>query len=162
MSQAIAFTEDRLKRAKEMIARYPEGKQKSALLPILHLIQEQYGWVSAPSMDYVAEMLQIQSIEVYEVATFYTMYHLEPVGKHVIEYCRTGPCCTMGGEEVYDHLKEKLNIGANETTKDGLFTLKEVECLAACGWGPCFQIREQFYLHLDNKKVDEIIEELSK
>lgn len=162
MSQAIAFTEERLKRAKEMIARYPEGKQKSALLPILHLIQEQYGWVSAPSMDYVAQMLQIESIEVYEVATFYTMYHLEPVGKHVIEYCRTGPCCTMGGEEVYDHLKEKLNIGANETTKDGLFTLKEVECLAACGWGPCFQIREQFYLHLDNNKVDEIIEELSK
>ena len=113
-------------------------------------------------MDYVASILDIQPVEVYEVATFYTMFHLDPVGKHVIEYCRTGPCCTMGGEDVYDHLKQKLGIGSNETTKDGLFTLKEVECLAACGWGPCFQIREQFYMHLNNQKIDEIIEDLSK
>ncbi len=162
MSDKIVFTEDRLKKVQEIIARYPSGKQKSALLPLLHLIQEQYGWVSAPSMDYVAGLLDIKPVEVYEVATFYTMFHLEPVGKHVIEYCRTGPCCTMGGEEVYDHLKTRLGIEANQTTTDGLFTIKEVECLAACGWGPCFQIREQFYMHLDNGKVDEIIEELSK
>ncbi|MCP9767366.1 NAD(P)H-dependent oxidoreductase subunit E [Lacihabitans sp. LS3-19] len=162
MSDKIAFSEDRLAKAKEIILRYPEGKQKSALLPLLHLAQEQFGWVSAASMDYIAEMLQIEPIEVYEVATFYTMFHLEPVGKHVIEYCRTGPCCTMGGEEVYDHLKTKLKIEANQTTSNGLFTLKEVECLAACGWGPCFQIREKFYMHLTNEKVDGIIEELSK
>lgn len=158
----IAFTEDRLARAEEIIARYPEDRKKSALLPLLHLAQEQHGWVSAGAMDYVADMLGIQSVEVYEVATFYTMFHLEPVGKHVIEYCRTGPCCAMGGEEVYDHLKERLGISANQTTSDGLFTLKEVECLAACGWGPCFQIREKFYMHLDNTKVDHIIDELSK
>lgn len=158
----IAFTEDRLQKSKEIISRYPAGKQKSALLPLLHILQEQYGWVSPQGMDYVAELLDISPIEVYEVATFYTMFHLEAVGKNVIEYCRTGPCCTMGGEEVYEHLKEKLGIEANQTTKDGLFTLKEVECLAACGWGPCFQIREKFYLHLDNKKVDDLIVELSK
>lgn len=158
----IAFTEDRLAQANEIIARYPEGKQKSALLPILHLAQEQYGWVSAKVMDYVAGLLNIAPVEVYEVATFYTMFHLEPVGKHVIEYCRTGPCCTMGGEEVYDYMKEKLGISSNQTTSDGLFTLKEVECLAACGWGPCFQIREKFYMHLDNAKVDQIIDELGK
>jgi NADH-quinone oxidoreductase subunit E len=162
MSQKIVFTEERLKKVKEIIERYPAGKQKSALLPILHLAQEQYGWVSAATMDYVAELLDIQPVEVYEVATFYTMFHLEPVGKHVIEYCRTGPCCTMGGEEVYEHLKNRLKIGTNQTTSDGLFTLKEVECLAACGWGPCFQIREKFFMHLDNDKVDNILEELSK
>jgi NADH-quinone oxidoreductase subunit E len=162
MSQTIVFTEDRLQKSKEIINRYPAGKQKSALLPLLHILQEQYGWVSPQGMDYVAGLLGIEPIEVYEVATFYTMYHLEAVGKNVIEYCRTGPCCTMGGEEVYDHLKAKLGIEANQTSKDGMFTLKEVECLAACGWGPCFQIREKFYMHLNNEKVDEIIEELSK
>ena len=162
MEKKIVFSEDRLIKTKEIIERYPVGKQKSALLPLLHLAQEQFGWVSAPVMDYIAEILNIEPIEVYEVTTFYSMFHLEPVGKHVIEYCRTGPCCTMGGEEVYDHLKNKLGIKANETTTDGLFTIKEVECLAACGWGPCFQIKEQFYMHLDNEKVDEIIEELRK
>lgn len=156
----IAFTPERLAKAQEIIAQYPEGKQKSALLPLLHLAQEQYGWVSAAVMDYVASLLSIEPVEVYEVATFYTMFHLEPVGKHVIEYCRTGPCCTMGGEEVYDHLKKRLQINAGETTSDGVFTLKEVECLAACGWGPCFQIREKFFLHLTPEKVDDIIAQL--
>lgn len=162
MSEIIAFSKDRLAQAEEIIARYPEGRQKSALLPLLHLAQEQYGWVSAAVMDYVAGLLSIEPVEVYEVATFYTMFHLEPVGKHVIEYCRTGPCCSVGGEAVYDYMKERLGVTSNETTKDGLFTLKEVECLAACGWGPCFQIREKFYMHLDNAKVDQIIDELSK
>ncbi|MFN3588259.1 MAG: NADH-quinone oxidoreductase subunit NuoE [Spirosomataceae bacterium] len=160
--ETISFSPARLEEVKEIIHRYPEGKQKSALLPILHLIQEDFGWVSSQAMDYVASLLHIEPIEVYEVATFYTMFHLEPVGKHVIEYCRTGPCCTMGGEEVYDHLQKRLNINTGETTEDEKFTLKQVECLAACGWGPCFQIREKFYLHLTNEKVDEIIEELSK
>jgi len=158
----IVFTPERLAQVQEIISRYPEGKQKSALLPILHIAQEQFAWLSQGVMDYVASLLQIMPVEVYEVASFYTMYHLEPVGKHVIEYCRTGPCVLMGGEEVFDHLQQKLGIKKGETTSDGLFTLKEVECLAACGWGPCFQIREKYYMHLNNQKVDEIIEELSK
>lgn len=158
----IVFTPERLAQVQEIISRYPEGKQKSALLPILHIAQEQFAWLSQGVMDYVASLLQIMPVEVYEVASFYTMFHSEPVGKHVIEYCRTGPCVLMGGEEVFDHLQQKLGIKKGETTSDGLFTLKEVECLAACGWGPCFQIREKYYMHLNNQKVDEIIEELSK
>jgi NADH-quinone oxidoreductase subunit E len=159
---AVIFTTDRLIRAREIIDWYPEGKQKSALLPLLHLLQEQEGWTSPEGMDYVARMLDIQPIEVYEVASFYTMYHLSPVGKHVIEYCRTGPCCLMGGEEVYTHLKQRLGVDTGQTTVDGQFTIKEVECLAACGMGPVFQIREKYYMHLTNEKVDEIIDELSK
>lgn len=162
IADKVQFTPERLAKAKEIINHYPEGKQKSALLPLLHLVQEQWGWVSDVAMDYVAEMLAIQSIEVYEVATFYTMFHLEPVGTHVIEYCRTGPCCLMGGEEVYAHLKNRLGIEVGETTPNGKFTIKEVECLAACGWGPVFQIREKYYMNLTNAKVDEIIDELSK
>ncbi|MGA0559383.1 NADH-quinone oxidoreductase subunit NuoE [Larkinella sp. VNQ87] len=158
----VAFTPERLNKAQEIIARYPEGRQKSALLPLLHLAQEQWGWLSPEVMDYVARMLDIQTIEVYEVATFYTMFHLEPVGKHVIEYCRTGPCCLMGGEEVYDYLKQKLGIQAGETTADQKFTLKEVECLAACGMGPVFQVREKYYMNLTKERVDEIIDELSR
>ncbi|RYZ32501.1 MAG: NAD(P)H-dependent oxidoreductase subunit E [Sphingobacteriales bacterium] len=158
----VEFTPERLKIAQEMIDRYPAERQKSALLPLLHLAQEQWGWLSPEVMDYVGRMLSIQAIEVYEVATFYTMFHLDPVGKHVIEYCRTGPCCLMGGEEIYDYLKQKLGIQAGETTADQKFTLKEVECLAACGMGPVFQIREQYYMNLTRDKVDEIIAELSR
>lgn len=157
----IEFSPENLEKAREIIARYPEGKQKSALIPLLHVVQKQWGWVSPEAMDYIATMLSIQPIEVYEVATFYTMFHLEPVGKHVIEYCRTGPCCLMGGEKVYDHLKQRLGIETGQTTADGQFTLKEVECLAACGWGPVFQIREKYYMNLTNEKVDQIIDELS-
>lgn len=157
----LSFSTENLEKAKEIIARYPEGRQKSALLPLLHLVQKQFGWVSSESMDYVADMLSIEPIEVYEVATFYTMFHLEPTGKHVIEYCRTGPCCLMGGESVYAHLKQRLGIETGQTTADGQFTLKEVECLAACGWGPVFQIREKYYMNLTNDKVDQIIDELS-
>ncbi|WP_221394737.1 NAD(P)H-dependent oxidoreductase subunit E [Dyadobacter sp. NIV53] len=161
-SNPITFTPERLEKVKEIIERYPAGRQKSALLPVLHVAQEQWGWVSSEVMDYVAGLLDILPVEVYEVASFYTMYHLEPVGKHVIEYCRTGPCCLMGGEDIYGYLKQKLGINAGETTGDGLFTIKEVECLAACGWGPVFQIREKYYMNLTETKVDEIIEELSK
>ena len=161
-TQNIAFTPERLAQVQQMIGNYPEGKQKSALLPVLHVAQEQFGWLSEGVMDYVGTLLDISPVEVYEVATFYTMYHLQPVGNHVIEYCRTGPCCLMGGEDVYAHLKNKLGIETGETTSDGKFTLKEVECLAACGWGPVFQIREKYYMNLTNEKVDEIVADLSK
>ena len=162
VANPIEFTPERLALVKDMIARYPEGKQKSALLPVLHVAQDQWGWLSSEVMDHVAALLSIEPIEVYEVATFYTMFHLQPVGKNVIEYCHTSPCCLMGAESVYDHLQQKLGIKTGETTPDGLFSLKEEECLAACGWGPVFQIREKYYMNLTNEKVDSIIEELSQ
>ena len=161
-TKTLDFPKETLELVEKIKGRYPKGKQKSALLPILHLAQAEWGWISQEVMDYVAELLGILPVEVYEVATFYTMFHLEPVGEHVIEYCRTGPCCLMGGVEVYDHLKKRLGIETGQTTKDGKFTIKEVECLAACGWGPVFQIREKYYMNLTTEKVDEIIDELSK
>jgi NADH-quinone oxidoreductase subunit E len=158
----IVFPAETLDLVQKIMKRYPEGKHKSAILPILHLAQAEWKWCSPEVMDYVASLLSIAPVEVYEVASFYTMFHLEPVGEHVIEYCRTGPCCLMGGVEVYDHLKKRLGIQTGETTSDGKFTIKEVECLAACGWGPVFQIKEKFYMQLTAEKVDQIIDELSK
>jgi NADH-quinone oxidoreductase subunit E len=159
----MKFSEEKLSKAKEIIARYPEGKQKSALLPILHLAQEENnGWLSADAMDYVAELLQLQPIEVYEVATFYSMYNLKPVGKYVFEVCQTGPCMLNGSDNIIAYIKEKLAINVGETTKDGLFTLKTVECLGACGYAPLMQMGKFYKEHLTKEKVDQIIDECRK
>lgn len=147
---------------KEIISRYPEGRHKSALMPILHLAQEEWGWLSADTMDYVAGLLQLEPIEVYEVATFYTMYNLKPVGKHVFEVCHTGPCMVSGSDDIIAYIKEKLGIGVGETTADGLFTLKTAECLGACGYAPMMQMGKYYKEHLTREKVDQIIEECRK
>jgi NADH-quinone oxidoreductase subunit E len=146
----------------EMVSRYPEGKQKSALLPILHLVQAEFGWVSAPAMDKVAEYLKIQDIEVYEVASFYSMYFLRPQGKYVLEVCRTGPCCLVGAEKIMDHMEQQLGVKEGEVTADGLFSWRGVECLAACGYGPVLQIGPEytFYENLTNNSIDKLIGEL--
>ena len=156
----IQFNEKTLSRVNEIIARYPEGKQKSALLPILHLAQVEFGgWLAVSVMDYVASLLSIEPIEVYEVASFYSMYNLKPVGKHVFEVCQTGPCMLNGSDAIIDHIKQKLNIGVGETTTDGMFTLKTVECLGACGYAPMMQYGKTYREHLTKEKVDAIIEE---
>lgn len=159
----IRFSEESLKKVKEYISHYPEGKQKSALLPVLHLAQNEFGgWLSVPVMDYVASLLDIKPIEVYEVATFYTMYNMKPVGKCLIEFCQTGPCMTRGVEEVIDYTEKKLGIKVGETTKDGKFTLKAVECLGACGYAPMVQIGKHYYENLTPEKIDKIIEVFGK
>jgi NADH-quinone oxidoreductase subunit E len=158
----VAFSAETLEQIQKIIKRYPTGKQKSALLPILHIAQAQWKWLSPDVMDCVAEVLQLSPVEVYEVASFYTMFHLDPVGDHVIEFCRTGPCCVLGANDIKKHICDKLNIEVGGTSADNKFTLKEVECLAACGWGPVFQVREQFYMNLTTQRVDEILEELAK
>lgn len=156
----MVFTEDKLKKVQEIMARYPDGKQKSALIPVLHLAQEEFGgWLSAEAMDYVASLLSIEPIEVYEVATFYSMYNLKPVGRFLFEVCQTGPCMLNGSDQIIDYIKEKLGIGVGETTSDGLFTLKTVECLGACGYAPMMQMGKHYREHLTRDKVDQIIEE---
>ena len=155
----MEFSEEKLKKVSEIIARYPEGRQKSALLPVLHLAQEQFGWLSAETMDYVAGLLSLEPVEVYEVATFYSMYNLKPVGKYLFEVCQTGPCMINGSDDIIAYIGERLGIKPGETTADGLFTLKTVECLGACGYAPMMQLGKHYREHLTKDKVDAIIEE---
>ena len=155
----MKFSEEKLKKVSEIIARYPEGKQKSALLPVLHMAQEQLGWLSVEAMDYVASLLNLEPIEVYEVATFYSMYNLKPVGKYLFEVCQTGPCMIKGSDDIVAYIGEKLGIKPGETTPDGLFTLKTVECLGACGYAPMMQLGKHYKEHLTKEKVDAVIEE---
>lgn len=158
----VEFSPELIKKFDDIVSRYPKGKQKSALLPILHLVQAEHGWVSAPAMDKVAEYLHLQDIEVYEVATFYSMYFLRPQGKYVLEVCRTGPCCLVGAEKIMDHIEQKLGVKEGEVTPDGLFSWRGVECLAACGYAPVLQIGPEytFYENLTNESVDKLIADL--
>ncbi len=156
----IKFSETQLTEFNRLVARYPEGKQKSALLPVLHLAQDSFGgWLSSDTMDYVAELLNIKPIEVYEVATFYSMYNLKPVGKYMFEVCQTGPCMLRGSDDIIAYIGETLGIKPGETTADGLFTLKTVECLGACGYAPMMQLGKYYREHLTKEKVDSIIAE---
>ena len=156
----MTFSKEKLAKVIEIIARYPQGKQKSALIPLLHMAQdENAGWLSVEAMDYVATLLSLKPIEVYEVATFYSMYNLKPVGKYLFEVCQTGPCMLNGSDGIIDYIKSKLNIGVGETTADGMFTLKTVECLGACGYAPMMQLGKFYKEHLTKEKVDQIIEE---
>jgi len=156
----IKFSEQKIKEIQQIIQRYPEGKQKSALIPVLHLAQEEFGgWLSAETMDYVASVLSLQPIEVYEVATFYSMYNLKPVGRYLFEVCQTGPCMLNGSDNIVKYIFEKLGIRPGETTSDGMFTLKTVECLGACGYAPMMQLGKNYREHLTKEKVDAVIEE---
>jgi NADH-quinone oxidoreductase subunit E len=159
----IKFSEQKIKEVQQIIQRYPEGKQKSALIPVLHLAQEEFGgWLSAETMDYVASVLNLQPIEVYEVATFYSMYNLKPIGRYLFEVCQTGPCMLNGSDNIIKYIFEKLGIKPGETTSDGMFTLKTVECLGACGYAPMMQLGKNYREHLTKEKVDAIIEECRK
>ena len=147
--------------AQKIIKRYPEGRQKSALLPLLHLAQAEFGgWLSPDTMDYVASILNLKPIEVYEVASFYTMYNLRPVGKCVLEVCRTGPCMLRGSDDIIEYLENKLGIKDGETTPDGMFTLKTVECLASCGTAPMMQVGDNYLENLSCEKLDGILDDL--
>lgn len=161
-NEPITFRENLIHQFDDIVKRYPEGRQKSALLPILHLVQAEFGWLSVDVMDKVAEYLSIESIEVYEVATFYTMFFLRPQGKYVLEVCRTGPCCLVGAERIMKHIENRLGVKENEVTADGLFSWRGIECVAACGMGPVLQIGPEYtyYEHLTEEGVDELIDGL--
>ena len=157
----FTFSENALAECRQIIARYPADRSKSALIPILHIAQaENDGWLSVQAMDAVAEVLGLQKIEVYEVASFYSMFHLRPVGRHVIEVCRTTPCMLRGSDDLIAHLERKLGIHVGETTADGMFTLKGVECLGSCGSAPMMQCGAAYHEDLTIEKADRLIEEL--
>ena len=154
----VDFSPEMMTEINQVIGLFPEGKSKSAMIRILHIVQTHFGWTSVPAMNKVAEILSIQPIEVYEVATFYTMFHLNPVGNYVFEVCRTGPCMIVGSDDIIAYIEQKLNIKVGGTTSDGMFTLKTAECLGGCGYGPVMQCKYKFHEHLTTEKVDEIIE----
>jgi NADH-quinone oxidoreductase subunit E len=157
----IRFSDEALKTIEALMKRYPEGKHKSALLPVLHVAQaESDGWLSAEVMDYVAELMKISSIEVFEVASFYSMYNLKPVGKCVLEVCRTSSCWARGAEDIVDYIGKKLNIREGETTPDGMFTLKTVECLGSCGSAPMLQCGAEYHENLTESRVDALLDRL--
>jgi NADH-quinone oxidoreductase subunit E len=155
------FSLEKMAEVQRVISLFPAGKQKSAILRILHIAEEEFGgWLSVPTMNYVAEILEIQPIEVYEVATFYTMFNIEKPGKVVLEVCRTGPCMLVGSDKIIDYIQQKLNIEVGGTSADGIFTLKTAECLGACGYGPMLQCGKHYHEHLTPEKVDALLESL--
>jgi NADH-quinone oxidoreductase E subunit len=161
--ESFVFTPENLAKAKEHIAKYPSGRQASAVLPLLDLAQRQHGnWVPRAAMDYVADMLGMAHIRVYEVATFYSMFNLRPVGKHFFQICTTTPCWLRGSGEVVEACEKRLGITVGETTRDGQFTLTEVECLGACVNAPIIQVNDDFYEDLDGPSTERLIDALKR
>jgi len=163
MSEAFAFTPTNKALAEKIIARYPAGRQASAVLPLLDLAQRQIGgWLPRAAMDYVADTLSMAPIRVYEVATFYSMFNLKPVGRNLVQVCRTTPCWLRGADKLTETCRRKLGIDLKETTSDGNFTLMEVECLGGCVNAPVVQINDDFYEDLDPAKLEAIIGKLAR
>ncbi|MDP4708514.1 MAG: NADH-quinone oxidoreductase subunit NuoE [Rickettsiaceae bacterium] len=161
--EEFVFNKVNLKEAEEIIAKYPENRQKSAMLPLLDLAQRQNGgWLSVAAMEYVANYIAEPFMRVYEVATFYTMYNLKPVGKYHIQVCGTTPCWLRGAEDIMKACEKHAQTKCGETSDDGLFTISEVECLGACVDAPVVQINDDYHENLDPKKVQELIENFKK
>lgn len=155
------FSKETMKKVKKILAKYPKEKSQSALIPLLDLAQRQSdGWLPRHVMDYVADFLNISSIRVYEVATFYTMFNLKPVGKNFVQVCRTTPCWLRGSDKIVETCKNKLGIGLGETTEDGEFTVVEVECLGACVNAPMVQINDDYYEDLNPENFSKILDDL--
>jgi NADH-quinone oxidoreductase E subunit len=155
---AVEFSQEALKRFDEIVRCYP--KKEAAMLPVLYLAQEEFGYLSSEAIEYVAEIMDLPVARVYGVVTFYTMLNMKPVGRHHIQVCRTLPCALMGAEKITSCLKTNLGIGVGETTPDGKFTLSEVECLASCGTAPMMQVNEDYYEDLTEEKVGQILAKL--
>ncbi len=159
--QEFSFNRDNFERAHAIIARYPAGKQQSAVMPLLMLAQQQNrNYLSKSAMDYVASILGMAPVRVYEVASFYTMYNLEPVGEFMIEVCTTTPCWLRGSDAIVAACEKKLGIKVGETTPDGKFTLKEAECLGACVNAPMCQVGEHYYEDLTPETMSKLIDQM--
>lgn len=149
---------DSVQEVEDHIARYPEGRQRSALLAALHIAQIQIGWVTREAMEDVAELLELDVDQVEEVASFYTMYYTEPVGTYILEVCKTAPCAYMGADEIIEYLSDRLGIEPGQTTADGMFTLFRVECLAACHRAPMMQVNHRYMQDLTPEKIDAFLD----
>jgi len=161
--QSFAFTPENLEKAKTIIAKYPPGRQQSAVMPLLDLAQRQNGnWLPRAAMDAVADMLSMPRIKAYEVATFYSMYNLKPVGKHFVQICTTTPCWLVGSDGIVAACRNKLGIGLGETTADKQFTIVEVECLGACVNAPMVQINDAYYEDLTPESMGAILDALAE
>jgi NADH-quinone oxidoreductase subunit E len=159
--EVFIFNKESLKKAKEIIAKYPKGRQKSAMLPLLDLAQRQNdGWLSTAAIEYVANYISEPFMRAYEVATFYTMYNLKPVGKYHIQVCGTTPCWLRGATDIMSTCEKHAKTKCGETSKDGMFTISEVECLGACVNAPMVQINDDYYEDLDTDKMGKIIKDL--
>jgi NADH-quinone oxidoreductase subunit E len=150
----MAFSDDTYQRAKEIIARYPAGKERSALLPLLHLVQAEEGYVSPAGVTFCAEQLGLTRAQVGAVATFYTMYKRKPAGDWLVSVCTNTMCGVLGGDRTFDALSDYLGIGHDETTTDGLITLEHAECLAACDYAPVVTVNYEFF---DKIQADEAL-----
>ena len=160
-AKKFKFTASNLRQAKNIIAQYPEHRQKSAILPILDLAQRQNeNYLNSKVIEYVADMLDVAYIKAYEVASFYTMFNLKPVGKYHIQICGTTPCWLKGADQIKSICKKKLKIGLGETSNDNMFTLSEVECLGACVNAPMLQINDDYYEDLGEESMERIIDDL--
>jgi NADH-quinone oxidoreductase E subunit len=158
---AFAFSAENSQLARAIIARYPKGREASAVLPLLDLAQRQAGgWLPRAAMDHVAEVLAMAPIRVYEVATFYTMFNTDPVGKYLVQVCRTTPCWLRGADKMTETCRRKLGIDLKQTSSDGNFTLVEVECLGACVNAPVVQINDDFYEDLTPERLEWLLDEL--
>ncbi|HJM94048.1 MAG: NADH-quinone oxidoreductase subunit NuoE [Alphaproteobacteria bacterium] len=160
---SFAFTPENLEKAKQHIAKYPPRRQASAVMPLLDLAQRQHeNWLPRAAMDAVAEMLEMPRIRVYEVATFYTMYNLAPVGEHFVQVCTTTPCWLRGSDDVVSACKSKTGVELGETTADRKFTVIEVECLGACANAPMMQINDAYYEDLTAESTAAVLDALAK
>ncbi len=158
IKQEIHISESLMNRINELIGHYPSDKKKSALLPVLHEVQDAHqDWLSIDLQNKVAEILEIKPIEVYEVVTFYTMYNQRPIGKYMFEFCQTSPCCQNGVEDLMDYTCDKLGVKVGEPTPDGMFEVRGVECLGACGYAPMMQLGDFYQEHLTKEKIDQLV-----
>ena len=158
---SFEFSDENLKKAEEILSRYPKENKKSAVMPFLYLAQKQNNnWIPLCAMKYIANLLSMPYISVYEVATFYTMYNLAPVGKHFIQVCTTTPCLIRGADKIVKLCKEKISPSENVISKKGSCSWMEVECLGACVNGPMIQVNDNYYEDLDEKNTLEILNSL--
>ena len=143
-----------------LLTRYPPEHKEAALLPVLHRLQDEFNWLPRPAVDYAADLLGVSRAKAWGVATFYTMYRKEPVGKYLLQVCTNISCSLLGAAHIVEHIQSRLGIGVGDTTPDGRFTLIEVECLGSCGTAPVMQINNDYYESLTPERVDEILDSL--